>query len=107
MDIVKIIDDKLNRYYDSLGNKYPRYTTWASDAGHPCLRYLVLQRTRWNEIPPLPPEIQPRLETGKVLHKLMEETFRQAGFEVYISPDSLYDEELQVSGRMDIEISCN
>jgi len=107
MNEAQIIDEKLKKYYESLVKTYPRHTTWASDAGHPCLRYLVLLRTTPHEqIMPLPAELQPLLRSGEAIHKLVEEDLREAGCYIYTSPDSLYDKELEVSGKMDHEIGC-
>ena len=107
MITAKELTEGLKKSYEKQEKKYPRYTNWASDAGHPCLRYLVLCRTRWEDIPPLPAEIRPRLEVGNAMHDLAEKSFREAGFQVHTSPDSLQDKKLQVSGRMDFEIGRN
>ena len=101
------IEQKLKEYYENQGQKSPRFTTWASDAGFPCLRYLVLCRQRWEDIPPLPAGIRPRLEVGKAMHDLVEDELRKAGYSVYKLADSLYDKDLEVSGKMDFEVSVN
>jgi CRISPR/Cas system-associated exonuclease Cas4 (RecB family) len=64
-------------------------------------------RTRWEDIPGASADLQARFDTGKALHQVCEETFREAGFQVYTSPDPLEDKELQVSGRMDFEIALD
>ena len=103
----EVIDKKLMEYYASKVKKLPHYTNWCSISGHPCPRFLVYLRENWNDVEGLPAEIQPRLDTGTALHKQAEQTFRDAGFYVHTQIDPLVDKDLEISGRMDCEISLD
>lgn len=106
--VATIINVKSQEYYEKLARKGPKphYTTWCSEAGHPCLRYLIYRRTHWEQFQALPAYVQPRLETGIALHEKAKESFRNKGFQVYENPDALHDKELEISGYMDFEIAC-
>ncbi len=98
---------KRKEFYAKPQGKNPRYTTWASQAGENCLRKLYYYRTQWEQIPELPPEIQPRLEVGRALHDLAIQRFKNWGYEVREGLDSLRDDNLEVSGKLDFEVSKN
>ena len=101
----KVVDQKLMECYEKRRRIFAHHTNWASLVGHPCIRYLTLLRSCWEEIPGASAELQARFDSGKALHRISEDHFREAGFKIYVSPDPLNDKELQVSGYMDFEIS--
>lgn len=60
----------------------PVYSNWVSVAGHPCDRYLVWRRTRWEEAKPHDPTLQSIFDEGHHHQQTVCNRLRKVGFEI-------------------------
>lgn|GEM_PF-718883 len=76
----------------------------ASDMGHPCTRYLVYNRTRWQERLPHSLELQYRYETGKKVEHNILDDLRGARLDVIEQQRPYYWQEYEIGGHIDGKI---
>jgi len=95
------LNAKVQEYLKTKIYNSPRWSNRASDAGHPCLRYLVLSRTK-NELRSLPTvELQAIFEEGK-LHEVGElRLLQEAGFTIIEQQRAFEWKEKELSGHID------
>lgn len=101
---------------DSVAKKikvYPRRSIWASQLGHPCLRYNQYALTRWQDQQTHDAGLQMVFDEGNLHEQAVLNTLREAGFRVRQSQRPL-DEPVKrdgkrmkynISGRLDTEIN--
>ncbi len=80
---------------------YPQRTNRASECGHPCERYLVLARTRWQERVLHGPELELIFEGGRMIEEMALAQLREAGFEVTEQQRAFEWPALQLTGHLD------
>jgi len=83
----------------------PVHTNRASEIGHPCLRYLVYLRTRWQDQLPPPPKLLQVYRAGREQEELAKTQLREMGYIVKESIYNFHDPQLQLSGSIDCFIS--
>jgi len=86
----------------------PVHSNWASQIGHPCSRYLYYNRVNWRDRDPHNFVLQSIFNEGT---KHEKDTIREIqedcdirGWSIVAQQDRFYDEELQVGGRIDLDI---
>jgi CRISPR/Cas system-associated exonuclease Cas4 (RecB family) len=79
----------------------PVHANRAGELGHPCLRYLVYMRTRWQEQIPITIDTQYLFDQGNVIERAAIRDLEEAGIEVSQSAKDLYWKALNISGRID------
>jgi len=94
-------------YYRSQIKITPVNSNRASSLGHPCMRYLVYLRTRWQD--QLAPDvdivkfyIRGREDEKVIIRKLMD-----MGIEVIEAQRSFYDKTYNIAGTIDAKIKIN
>ena len=81
---------------------YPPRSNRASELGHPCARYQVLDRTRGDEAEPPSPALQAIFEFGKIVERAtVSELLTEVGLEWVWTQRPFSDDQLQVSGMLD------
>ena len=92
---------------------YQRRSIWASQLGHPCLRYNEYAITRWKDRQPHDAHLQLIFEEGRIHEDTLDEALKAAGFLFRQSQQPL-DEvvardgkrmKYNISGRLDREVS--
>jgi CRISPR/Cas system-associated exonuclease Cas4 (RecB family) len=97
MDIAK----KVIEYKHSKIKEYPRHVNRASDAGHPCERYLVLCRTNWQDKTLISVETQFIFDGGNMIEELAIKELRDAGVEVIEQQRAFEWKEIELTGHID------
>lgn len=94
--VKKILDTK-----EKAIQNYPIHTNRASSIGHPCLRYLVLCRRDWTQIPLINVALKLRFELGDVFEKKVVRDLMDADIELYEFQKAFHDPETNISGHLD------
>jgi len=85
--------------------QYPCHTNRASSLGHPCLRFLVYNRTHWDQVEPHSPGLQAIFDDGNMHEKQLIIELYQANVEIYDQQTSLSEEpilkEANISAHLD------
>lgn len=84
----------LRNYYKSQIKVYPAHTNRASSIGHPCMRFLVYNRTHWSQVVPHSPELQAIFNDGHLHEKQMIVDLINAGVEIFEQQMSLGEEKI-------------
>ncbi len=96
--------DIVSAVYEATRRKirnYPVKANRASECGHPCERYLVLSRTRWQEKVLHGPELEFIFSGGRLIEDLALAQLRDAGFEVTEQQRAFEWPALQLTGHLD------
>jgi len=83
---------------------YPAKSNRASECGHPCERFLVLSRTRWQEKVLHGPDLEFIFEEGRMIEDAAMADLREAGFEVIEQQRQFEWAALQLTGHLDAKI---
>ena len=83
---------------------YPCHVNRASEAGHPCEKYLVLSRTHWQERLPHEAEVEFIFEGGRMVEKMALNDLDEAGFTVIEQNRAFSWKEFELSGHVDCKI---
>ena len=104
LQIEQAIDQALIKDAEAFRDKVNVYSNWASQMGHPCLRYLCYHRTHWKQkgIPGV--DLLNIFGLGKPLEGVVEARLKMARYNVYEDPESINWKEFQISGRLDRKI---
>jgi len=98
----------INKLRQSQIKTFPHRTNRASEIGHPCLRYLVLNRTSWDQVEPHGPFLQGIFNDGHAHEKQTIIELMEAGVEIFEQQLSLEDEkilkEANISGHIDFKV---
>lgn len=86
---------------------YPRDVNRASDAGHPCIRYLVFSRIAWDKRKPHDVGLQFIFDRGIAAESVMDEELKLAGFKVVEHGRVYEDKGLQLRGQIDRKIGID
>jgi hypothetical protein len=86
---------------------YPRDVNRASDAGHPCIRYLVFSRIAWDKRRPHDVGLQFIFDRGIAAETTMDEELKIAGFKVVEAERTYEDKGLQLRGTIDRKIEVD
>jgi len=83
---------------------YPVHTNRASKLGHPCLRYLVYERTRWMDKKVPSADLILRFEIGEEYEKQAIRDLQEAGFVVIEQQKDFFWKEYNITGHIDGKI---
>lgn len=86
---------------------YPRDVNWASDAGHPCIRYLVFSRIAWDKKRLHDVGFQFIFDRGRAAEDVIDAELKLAGFKVVEASRPYEDKGLQVRGKIDRKIEVD
>ncbi len=84
----------------------PCHVCRASEIGHPCMKYLVLSITRWQDRTPHDPGLQFVFEGGNMIEDMAVKDLEEAGFKIYRpEPDrAIAESRPRITGHIDIRI---
>ena len=77
-----MIAEKILEAKQRKGKVYPVHSNRASELGHQCLRYLVLNRTHWEDKAPPDARLQMIFDVGRVFEEVVMSDLREAGFTI-------------------------
>jgi CRISPR/Cas system-associated exonuclease Cas4 (RecB family) len=81
--------------------QYPVHTNRASDLGHPCVRYHVLNRTKWEEKALHDTRLQLIFDLGKEIEDITIRDMQDAGFKVIEQQRPFTWKEYNITGTVD------
>ncbi len=84
--------------------QWPVRSNRASELGHPCLRYLVFNRTRWQEKSLPPPSLQLVFDIGNDIEERVMRDLKEAGFQVIEQQRGFEWKEYDITGTVDMKI---
>lgn len=102
MIIEKVIEYKRNKI-----RQYPVHANRASEAGHPCLKYLVLNRTRWQEKTLHDVGMQFVFDEGHIQEEAVMRDLAAAGVQVVEQQRPFTWEKFQLTGHIDGKVESN
>jgi CRISPR/Cas system-associated exonuclease Cas4 (RecB family) len=85
--------------------QYPVNSNRASELGHECLRYLVLNRTRWQQKTLYSAEVQMIFDMGRVIERSTEDDLREAGFSIVEQQRTFSWAKYQITGNIDLKLA--
>lgn len=103
IDVVKNILTQKEREITT----YPVRANYASQMGHPCLRFLVYNRLNWQERKPISLRMKLIFDEGRNQEKQILRDMRDAGIEVVQEQQPFTWEKYCISGRIDGIIKNN
>jgi hypothetical protein len=96
-----MLTDKILKDKESKIKNFPVNANRASMIGHPCLRYLVLQRKEWKQRTPITPRLKLIFELGNVFEAKAIKDLMDAGVEVFNLQTSYKDDALGLTAHVD------
>jgi CRISPR/Cas system-associated exonuclease Cas4 (RecB family) len=87
--------------------QWPVRSNRASELGHECERYLVLNRTRWQEKELHDARLQMIFDLGNIFEQQVLSDLREAGFTVLEQQRSFSWGKYQITGSIDCKIAIN
>lgn len=96
-----MIVEKINEVKEKKIRQTPQNTWRASMIGHPCLRYLIYERTRWQDKKLHSLDLQHIFDLGQEIEKIAIKDLEEAGFEIYQQQRDFYEKDLNLSGHID------
>lgn len=82
----------------------PVHTNRASQLGHPCIRYLVFERTRWNEKILHGASLQMVFDIGNDFEDRVIKDLKDAGFQVMEQQRAFFWKDYNISGHIDAKL---
>jgi len=99
------LEEKLNQrivdYFSRKNTKQKPSGNRASSIGHPCLRYLVYSRTKWDEAQPIPQVVLEIFAEGNDQERTVDFWLTEMGFRLYNSNQSFPANEYELTGHID------
>ena len=99
-----MIVEKLDEYVAAQRKISPQHVNRASNLGHPCLRYLVYCRTRWQDMTLHPVSLQYIFMGGQAEEADGVKLLHEAGIEIIEQQKSFFWKEYQISGHLDFKV---
>lgn len=93
--------EKILEYKYSKAEQWPVMANRASEMGHPCTRYLVLNRTHWQEKTLPDHRLQLIFDLGNILETAVIRDLRDAGIQVNEQQRGFQWKEYQITGSID------
>ena len=87
--------------------QFPVNSNRASDLGHPCVKYHVLNRTKWQERELHGPELQAVFDLGNEFEKIIMSDLNEAGIPVIEQQRPFDWPEYQITGHIDGKLLIN
>lgn len=102
-------EEIIGKIVEAKGKKiknYPCHVVRASEVGHPCLKYLVLSITNWQDKSPYDPGLQFVFEGGNAVEDMAIKDFEEAGFRVFRpEPDkAIAESKPAITGHIDFRV---
>lgn len=86
---------------------YPVNSNRASELGHQCVRYLVYNRTRWQEKSPPDARLQLIFDMGRAVEDLVSQDLREAGFVILEQQRPFSWAKYQITGSVDFKLAID
>lgn len=102
-----MITEKIGEMLKRKIKRYPQYVNRASSLGHPCERFLVYKRTRWNEELLYDEGLQAIFDMGNKVEDLVIGWLKEAGLRVYEQQQPFEDKKVKLSGSIDLKVSLD
>lgn len=102
-----MIVEKINDAKQRKIKQYPVNSNRASDLGHPCVRYHVLNRTRWQERSLHTTDLQLIFDLGSEIEQITLKDLAEAGVVVFEQQRAFEWKEYQITGHVDGFILLN
>jgi len=102
MIIEKILEAKTQKI-----KQWPVNANRASELGHECLRYLVLNRTRWQEKTLHDARLQLIFDMGRMVEDAVQADLREAGFTIVEQQRPFSWAKYQITGSIDMKLAIN
>ncbi|MCJ7669554.1 MAG: hypothetical protein MUO61_03435 [Dehalococcoidia bacterium] len=102
MIVEKVLEAKAQKI-----KQYPVNANRASELGHECLRYLVLNRTRWQEKTLHDVRLQMIFDMGRMVENLVSQDLREAGFALVEQQRAFSWAKYQITGSIDCKIAID
>lgn len=99
MIVERVIDNKARGI-----KQWPVRSNRASSLGHPCTRYLVFERTKWNEKVLHGPSLQMIFDLGNDIEDRVLRDLHDAGFEIFEQQRSFEWKEYDITGHIDAKL---
>ena len=96
-----MIVEKINEMKEKKIRQYPTNSWRASMLGHPCDRYLIYERTRWQEKKLYGVDLQYIFDMGNEIEKITIKDLEEAGFSIHQQQRDFIDRELGITGHID------
>lgn len=80
---------------------WPSHTNRASEFGHPCIRYLVFKRTRWQEAQPHDVRLQMIFDEGHLQEQAVLRDLQDAGWQIIEQQRDYHWEKYQITAHLD------
>jgi CRISPR/Cas system-associated exonuclease Cas4 (RecB family) len=87
--------------------QWPVNANRASELGHECLRYLVLNRTRWQEKTLHDARLQMIFDMGRMVEDLVYQDLREAGFSIVEQQRPFSWAKYQITGSIDFKLAID
>ena len=87
--------------------QFPVHTNRASQLGHPCERYLVYERTRWDEKTLHDVSLQLVFDLGNVLEEIVLNDLKDAGFKIIEQQRPFFYSDFNISGHIDAKVQID
>lgn len=103
-DLQEVCNTIINKMDDSRTKSRKRsrkFTNWASEIDHPCLRFLVYSRTNWRDRKLAPADKQYMFEEGRDGEKKLKAMIEAEGYEVILEQQYFDWNKYEISGRTD------
>ena len=84
--------------------QYPVNSNRASEIGHPCERYLVFLRTRWQEKTLHDVNLQFIFDEGRIHEEAVLQILRESGFKIIEQQRSFEWKDYQITGHIDAKV---
>jgi len=102
MIVEKILEAKERKI-----KQYPVNANRASELGHECLRYLVLNRTRWQEKTLHDARLQMIFDMGRAVEDLVFQDLKEAGFTIVEQQRPFSWAKYQITGSIDFKLAID
>lgn len=86
---------------------YPCHVNRASEAGHPCARYLTYCRTHWQVRKPPEAKLQAIFDGGNRIEEQAAQELKDAGFEIREQQVPMEDKSLELTGHLDFMLGVD
>ena len=87
--------------------QWPVNANRASELGHECLRYLVLNRTRWQEKGLYDARLQMIFDMGKAVEDMVCQDLKEAGFTIVEQQRPFSWPQYQITGSIDFKLAID
>ena len=102
MIVEKILEAKTQKI-----KQWPVNANRASELGHECLRYLVLNRTRWQEKGLHDARLQMIFDMGRMVEDAVQQDLREAGFTIVEQQRPFSWAKYQITGKIDMKLAID